>query len=92
MATKRTIPKSKDVAPPFWTPALAKLDKMVKACKNKRKRNGLIRWRRRVLADTALGWWKENVPKLLATGSTSWNLAEVDIRATAADVAGTGGG
>ncbi|KAH8609433.1 putative Endonuclease reverse transcriptase [Trypanosoma vivax] len=29
MAAKRTIPKGKGVAPPFWTPELTKLDKMV---------------------------------------------------------------
>ncbi|KAH8606405.1 putative Endonuclease reverse transcriptase [Trypanosoma vivax] len=55
MAAKRTIPKGKGVAPPFWTPELTKLDKMVQECKNERKRDALIRWRRKVLTDTALG-------------------------------------
>ncbi|KAH8620215.1 hypothetical protein ERJ75_000087900 [Trypanosoma vivax] len=61
MATKRTIPKGKGVAPPFWTPELTKLGKMVQECKNERKRDVLIRWRRKVLAGTALGRWKWNV-------------------------------
>ncbi|KAH8611189.1 putative Endonuclease reverse transcriptase [Trypanosoma vivax] len=55
MAAKRTIPKGACVAPPFWTPELTKLDKMVQECKNERKRDALIRWRRKVLTDTALG-------------------------------------
>ncbi|KAG8343433.1 reverse transcriptase (RNA-dependent DNA polymerase) [Trypanosoma vivax] len=76
MAAKRTIPKGKGVAPPFWTPELTKLDKMVQGCKNERKRDTLIRWWRKVLADTALGWWKENVPKLSATESASWKLVK----------------
>ncbi|CCD20357.1 retrotransposon hot spot protein (RHS, pseudogene), putative, (fragment), partial [Trypanosoma vivax Y486] len=76
MAAKRTIPKGKGVAPPFWTPELTKLDKMVQECKNERKRDALIRWRRKVLADTALGRWKENVAKLSATDSASWNLVK----------------
>ncbi|CCD20127.1 reverse transcriptase (RNA-dependent DNA polymerase) [Trypanosoma vivax Y486] len=75
MATKRAIPKGNDVAPAFWTPEPTKLDKMVQECKNERKRDALIRWRRKVLTDTALGRWKENVPKLLTTDSASWNLA-----------------
>ncbi|KAH8604004.1 hypothetical protein ERJ75_001758900 [Trypanosoma vivax] len=76
MAAKMTIPKGKGVAPLFWTPELAKLDKMVQECKNEWKRDAPIRWRRKVLADTALGRWKENVPKLSATESASWNLAK----------------
>ncbi|KAH8613227.1 hypothetical protein ERJ75_000810100 [Trypanosoma vivax] len=67
MAEKRTIPKGKGVAPPFWTPELTKLDKMVQECKNERKRDAPIRWRREVLADTALGRRKENVAGLSAT-------------------------
>ncbi|KAH8619922.1 hypothetical protein ERJ75_000115500 [Trypanosoma vivax] len=43
MATKRTIPKGKGVAPPFWTPELTKLDKMVQERKNERKRDALVR-------------------------------------------------
>ncbi|KAG8340667.1 hypothetical protein TRVL_08506 [Trypanosoma vivax] len=43
MAAKRTIPKGKGVAPPFWTTELTTLDKMVQECKNKRKRDALIR-------------------------------------------------
>ncbi|CCD20566.1 hypothetical protein, conserved, partial [Trypanosoma vivax Y486] len=74
MAAKTTVPKRKGVAPPFWTPELTKLDKMVQECKNERKRDALILWRRKVLADTALGRWKENVAKLSATDSASWNL------------------
>ncbi|CCD20778.1 reverse transcriptase (RNA-dependent DNA polymerase), partial [Trypanosoma vivax Y486] len=76
MAAKRTIPKGKGVAPPFWTPELTKLDKMVQECKNERKRDALIRWRRKVLTDTALGRWKENVAKLSVTESASWNLVK----------------
>ncbi|KAG8339970.1 hypothetical protein TRVL_09203 [Trypanosoma vivax] len=76
MAAKRTIPKAKGMGPPFWTPELTNLDKMVQECKNEWKRDALIRWRRKVLADTALGRWKENVSKLSATDSASWNLAE----------------
>ncbi|KAH8611346.1 putative Endonuclease reverse transcriptase [Trypanosoma vivax] len=48
-AAKRTVPKGKGVAPPFWTPELTKLDKMVQECKNERKRGVPIRWRRRCL-------------------------------------------
>ncbi|KAH8610637.1 putative Reverse transcriptase (RNA dependent DNA polymerase) [Trypanosoma vivax] len=76
MAAKRTIPKGKGVAPPFWTQELTKLDKMVQECKNERKRDALIRWRRKVLTDTALGRWKENVAKLSVTESASWNLVK----------------
>ncbi|KAH8614742.1 putative Reverse transcriptase (RNA dependent DNA polymerase) [Trypanosoma vivax] len=76
MNAKRTIAKGKGVAPPFWTPELTKLDKMVQECRNERKRDALIRWRRKVLADTALGRWKENVAKLLVTDSASWNLVK----------------
>ncbi|CCD21099.1 hypothetical protein, conserved in T.vivax [Trypanosoma vivax Y486] len=74
VAAKRTISKAKGVAPPFWTPELTKLGKMVQECKNERKWDALIRWRRKVLADTALGRWKANVAKLSATDSASWNL------------------
>ncbi|KAH8609191.1 hypothetical protein ERJ75_001228200 [Trypanosoma vivax] len=74
MAAKRTAPKGKGVGPPFWTLELTKLDKMVQECKNERKRDALIRWRRKVLADTALGQWTENVSKFSATDSASWNL------------------
>ncbi|KAH8604589.1 hypothetical protein ERJ75_001702600 [Trypanosoma vivax] len=56
MAAKRTNHKGKGVAPPFWAPELTKLDKMVQECKKQRKRDALIRWRTKVLADTALGW------------------------------------
>ncbi|KAG8345777.1 hypothetical protein TRVL_03392 [Trypanosoma vivax] len=76
MAEKRTIPKGKGVAPPFWTPELTKLDKVVQECKKERKRDAPIRWRRRVFAGTALGWWKENVAKLTVTDSASWNLVK----------------
>ncbi|KAH8620290.1 putative Reverse transcriptase (RNA dependent DNA polymerase) [Trypanosoma vivax] len=76
MAAKRTIPKGKGVAPAFWTPELTKVDKMVQECENERKRDVLIRWRRKVLADTALGRWKENVAKLSATDSASWKLVK----------------
>ncbi|KAG8343002.1 hypothetical protein ERJ75_000665600 [Trypanosoma vivax] len=47
---------------------------MVQQCKNDRKRDALIRWRRRVLAGTALGRWKANVAKMSATDSASWKL------------------
>ncbi|KAG8343219.1 hypothetical protein TRVL_05956 [Trypanosoma vivax] len=76
MIAKRTIPKGKGMAPPFWTLELTKLDKMVQECKSERRRDALIRWRRKVLADTALGRWKENVAKLSATDSASWNLVK----------------
>ncbi|CCD17983.1 hypothetical protein, conserved [Trypanosoma vivax Y486] len=76
IAGKRTFPKGEGVSPPFWTPELAKLDKMVQERKNERKRDAPLRWRRKVLADTALDRWKENVPKLSATDSVSWNLAK----------------
>ncbi|KAH8616335.1 putative Reverse transcriptase (RNA dependent DNA polymerase) [Trypanosoma vivax] len=76
MAARRTFPKGKGVAPLFWTPGLTKLNKMVQERKNGRKRDALIRWRRKVLADTALGRWKENVSKLSATDSASWNLVK----------------
>ncbi|CCD20866.1 hypothetical protein, conserved [Trypanosoma vivax Y486] len=54
MAAKRTFPKGKGVAPPFWTPELTKLDVAVQERKNERKRGAPIRWRRKVLADTRL--------------------------------------
>ncbi|KAH8616771.1 putative Reverse transcriptase (RNA dependent DNA polymerase) [Trypanosoma vivax] len=76
IAAKRTAPKGKGAAPAFWTPELTKLDKMVQDCKNERKRDALIRWRRKVLADTALGRWKANVAKPSVTDSASWNLAK----------------
>ncbi|SCU70160.1 uncharacterized protein TEOVI_000173300 [Trypanosoma equiperdum] len=63
MAAKRTIPKGKGVAPPFWTQGLTNLD-------------GLTRWRRKVLADSALGRWKENLSKLATTDSANWNLVK----------------
>ncbi|CCD20331.1 hypothetical protein, conserved in T.vivax [Trypanosoma vivax Y486] len=53
MPAKRTIPKGKGVAPPFWTPELTKLDATARQCANERKRDALIRWRRKVLADPA---------------------------------------
>ncbi|KAH8604555.1 hypothetical protein ERJ75_001708200 [Trypanosoma vivax] len=73
MATKRTITKGKGVAPPFWTPELTNMYKMVQECKNRRRRDALVRWWRKVLGDKALGRWKENVEKLSATDSASWN-------------------
>ncbi|CCD17957.1 hypothetical protein, conserved in T. vivax, (fragment), partial [Trypanosoma vivax Y486] len=73
MAFKRTIPKGNGVVPPLWTPELTKLDKMVQESSNGRKMNALIRWRRKVRADTALGRWNENVAKLSPTDSASWN-------------------
>ncbi|KAH8603223.1 hypothetical protein ERJ75_001842400 [Trypanosoma vivax] len=76
MAARRTFPKGKGVPPPFWTPELTKLDVAVQECKNERKRDALIRWRRKVLADTAPGRWKESVSKLSATQSLSWNLVK----------------
>ncbi|KAH8618906.1 hypothetical protein ERJ75_000228700 [Trypanosoma vivax] len=68
MAAKKTIPKGKAVTPPFWMPESTKLNRMVQESKNERKRGALIRWRRKVRADTALGRWKEDVPKPSATG------------------------
>ncbi|KAH8604617.1 hypothetical protein ERJ75_001701300 [Trypanosoma vivax] len=76
MAAKRTVPKGNGVALPFWTPELTKLDKTVQGCKKERKRDALIRWRRKMLADTARGRWKENVAKLSVTESASWNLVK----------------
>ncbi|CCD18077.1 hypothetical protein, conserved in T. vivax [Trypanosoma vivax Y486] len=73
MAAKRTFPKGNGVVPPFWPPKLTKLNKMTQECRNERKRDVLIRWRRKVLAGTALGRWKENVSKLSATDSASWS-------------------
>ncbi|KAH8613517.1 hypothetical protein ERJ75_000780900 [Trypanosoma vivax] len=75
-AEARTLPKGKGVAHSSWTSELTKLDKMVQEYKNRRKRDALIRWRRKVLADTALGRWKENVAKLSATDSARWNLVK----------------
>ncbi|KAH8606905.1 hypothetical protein ERJ75_001449600 [Trypanosoma vivax] len=49
---------------------------MAQERKNERKRGVPIHWRRKVLADKALGRWGENVPKLSATGSASLNLAK----------------
>ncbi|KAG8338901.1 hypothetical protein TRVL_10273 [Trypanosoma vivax] len=53
-----------------------KLD-MVQEYKPDGKNNALNCWRRRVLADTALGKWKDNVPKLSTTESASWNLETI---------------
>ncbi|KAH8611145.1 hypothetical protein ERJ75_001020800 [Trypanosoma vivax] len=50
---------------------------MVQECKNERKRDALIRWRRKVPADKALGRWKANASKLSTTDSTSWNPAKL---------------
>ncbi|KAG8340598.1 hypothetical protein TRVL_08576 [Trypanosoma vivax] len=77
MTAERTFPKGKGVAPPFWTPELTKLYEAGQECKNERKRDALIRWRRKVLADKALGRWKENVAKLLPTDLASWNLKSI---------------
>ncbi|KAG8340267.1 hypothetical protein TRVL_08907 [Trypanosoma vivax] len=57
-------------------PELTTLSKMVQECENERKRDAPIRWRRKVLADTALGRWKENVSKLSIADSASLNLAK----------------
>ncbi|KAH8609436.1 hypothetical protein ERJ75_001195700 [Trypanosoma vivax] len=76
MAAKGAIPKSNDVAPAFWTPELTKLDKMVQECKSERKRDAPIHWRRKLLADTALGRWREHVSKLSAADWPSWNLVK----------------
>ncbi|KAH8605694.1 hypothetical protein ERJ75_001586200 [Trypanosoma vivax] len=76
MAAKRTIPKGKSVAPPFWTPELTKLGRMVQECKNERKRDVPIRWRRKVLADTALDRWKDNVSKLSTAGAPCLSLVK----------------
>ncbi|KAH8606311.1 hypothetical protein ERJ75_001535000 [Trypanosoma vivax] len=76
MATKRTITKGKGVAPPFWTPELTNMGKMVQEYKNRRRRDALVRWWRKVLGDKALGRWKENVEKLSATHSVNWNLVK----------------
>ncbi|KAG8342342.1 hypothetical protein TRVL_06834 [Trypanosoma vivax] len=73
---KRTAPKGKGVAPPFWTPELTKLDKIVQESKNEWKGDARIRWRRKVLAGMALGRWKENAPKLSATDSASLSPAK----------------
>ncbi|CCD12736.1 unnamed protein product [Trypanosoma congolense IL3000] len=53
-ASKRKRRKGKGVVPPFWILELTKLDVMVQQCRNERKRDALIRWRRKVLADTAI--------------------------------------
>ncbi|KAH8611471.1 hypothetical protein ERJ75_001011200 [Trypanosoma vivax] len=74
-AAKRTVPKGKGVAPPFWTPELTKLDKMVQECKNERKRDALIRWRRRCLLTRRLVGGGR-MSKLSTTESASWNLAK----------------
>ncbi|SCU72740.1 uncharacterized protein TEOVI_000431800 [Trypanosoma equiperdum] len=76
-AKKRTIPKGNYVGPPFSTLELMNLDKMVRECKDKRKRDALIRWRRKVLANTALDRWKENVSKPATTDLASWNLKKL---------------
>ncbi|KAH8606320.1 hypothetical protein ERJ75_001533900 [Trypanosoma vivax] len=55
MATKRPITKGKGVAPPFWTPELTNMGKMVQEYKNRRRRDALVRWWRKVLGDKALG-------------------------------------
>ncbi|KAH8616095.1 hypothetical protein ERJ75_000513800 [Trypanosoma vivax] len=74
MAAKRTIPKGKGVVAPLWMPELTKLEKMVQECKNERKSGALIRWRRKVLAGTALRLWKENASLLTADGTETWSL------------------
>ncbi|KAH8619698.1 hypothetical protein ERJ75_000136000 [Trypanosoma vivax] len=64
------------MSPPSWAPELTKLDKIVQECKNEWKRGAPIRWRRKVLADTALGRWEESAPKLSATGWASLSPAK----------------
>ncbi|KAG8340619.1 hypothetical protein ERJ75_001161100 [Trypanosoma vivax] len=76
MAAKRTIPKGKGAAAAPWTPELTKLGKMTRECENGRKRDALIRWRRKVLADAAVVGWQENVSVLSTTDSSSWDLAK----------------
>ncbi|CCD17364.1 unnamed protein product [Trypanosoma congolense IL3000] len=76
MAAKRTIPKGKGVALLFWKDEVTKLDKMAQECRNERKRDARIRWRRKVLVDTAMGRWKENVSKLSTMDTASCNLVK----------------
>ncbi|KAH8616292.1 hypothetical protein ERJ75_000494500 [Trypanosoma vivax] len=71
IAAKRTIPKAEGVAPPFWTMVAQDMDKMVQECKKATTRDAQIRWQRKVLADTAVGRWKEDVAKLSATDPQS---------------------
>ncbi|KAG8344882.1 hypothetical protein TRVL_04294 [Trypanosoma vivax] len=76
MVTKRTIPKEEDAVPPPRTPEVEQLEKMVCECENEQKRDALIRWRRKVLADTAMGRRRENMSRLSATDSVSWDLVK----------------
>ncbi|KAH8614869.1 hypothetical protein ERJ75_000643800 [Trypanosoma vivax] len=76
MDIKRTVPVGKGVATPIPTTELTKLEVAVQDHKNRRRRHALIPWRRKVLADKAIGDWKEDEAKLSVTHSASWNLAK----------------
>ncbi|KAH8613211.1 hypothetical protein ERJ75_000811800 [Trypanosoma vivax] len=92
MAAKRTIPKGKGVAPPFWTPELTKLDKMVQECKNERKRG-----RADSLAEGGACRHGARSAEGERSGAVGHGLGElesgeIDKRAATVDAAGTGGG
>ncbi|CCD12058.1 unnamed protein product [Trypanosoma congolense IL3000] len=75
-AAKKAIHKGNARALLFWTPELTKLEIMVQQCRNERKRDALIRWRRNVPAGTSIRPWEDNVPRPTVTDPLSWNLVE----------------
>ncbi|CCD15606.1 unnamed protein product [Trypanosoma congolense IL3000] len=75
-AAEKAIHKGNGVVPPFWTPELTKLDVMVQQCRNEQKRDARIRWRRKVLEDTAIRRWEDNVSRPTVKDPVSWNLVE----------------
>ncbi|CCD16458.1 unnamed protein product [Trypanosoma congolense IL3000] len=75
-AAKKAIHKDNGVVPPFWTPELTKLEVMMQQCRSERKRDARIRWRRKVLADTAIRRWEDNVPRPAVADPINWNLVK----------------
>ncbi|CCD15040.1 unnamed protein product [Trypanosoma congolense IL3000] len=73
---KKAIHKGNGVVTPFWTPELTKPDVMVQQCRNERKRDARIRWRRKVLADTATRRWEDNMSRPTVTDPISRNLVK----------------
>ncbi|CCD17536.1 unnamed protein product [Trypanosoma congolense IL3000] len=75
-AVEKAIHKGSGAVPHFWTAKQPKLKVMVQQCRNERNRDARIRWRRKVLADTAFRRWEDNVPRPTVTDPISWNLVE----------------
>ncbi|CCD16674.1 unnamed protein product [Trypanosoma congolense IL3000] len=75
-ASKRKRRKGNARALLFWTPELTKLDVMVQQCRNERKRDTRIRWRRKLTEGTAIRRWEDNKSRRTVTYPISWNLVK----------------